>query len=193
MSEPQHKGVIRASAAAELGSRLDDLQEAIGLQVHQYRGAHQALDQASKAVEGLLAHVDKDVDANTYDLEVAGQVKRYLVRAVQVVLSLAQQAANQALVEQGKQQAMTQAVRVAKQLHDRELAALDAELTGGDRPNGARPAGVKARRRAEEAGLEVVEGGAGGPPEKPAKAKKPATKRKPRAKAKGTKRGGSDT
>lgn len=155
------KAEVRAGAMHEVGVRMDDLLEAVKADVHRFDGAASGLLQCVKAIEGLLAHVDKDVDEGKYDLEVAKVAKQYIARAVQVAQNLGQQSSNQKILSIGKVQMGEAAVATVKKMHQVETGRAETlarvEQTPEDdvdlrsRTAGARPPmTIKEQRLAEE-------------------------------------------
>jgi hypothetical protein len=165
------KSELKIGVAHELGCRLDDTLEAAQKDVLRFEGAIQAFLQASQAVEGLLSHVDKDIDEGKLDLQVAAEIKKYLVRASQVSAVLAKQAENNRLVHSGRVLAMEMSVKIVKKFQEDEATKVAnfkkalsegtiveetsgfTPTAGGPRPvPGIRPGmSIKERRLAEEA------------------------------------------
>jgi len=161
------KHEIKSLVYHEIGMTLDDNLESAEREKHEYNGAKSALIMAKKSVEGLTANVDKDLKEALLDGEQAALVKKWLIRAVNVVQNLALQAEVQSHMAQGKIVALTAAVKHAKSLYDAEkvrmeaLVALDSsdgESVGEEDPRRpvARPVGqhpgnsIAERRLAEE-------------------------------------------
>jgi len=165
------KSELKIGVAHELGCRLDDTLESVQKDVLRFEGATQAFLQAAQAVEALLTHVDKDIAEGKFGLEVAGDIKKYLVRASQVSANLAKQAENNRLIHSGRVQAMEMSVKIVKKFQEDEATkvanfkkalsegAIVEEASGlgpalgGPRPvPGIRPGmSIKERRLAEEA------------------------------------------
>jgi hypothetical protein len=114
------KSEIKMGTAHELGCRIEDTLEATKKLVHQYAGAATALQQAAKAIEALTSHIDKDVDAQTYDLETAAHIKKYIGRAAQIAQNLAIQSDNLRQLNSGKTEGLDLAIQLTKKLYEEE-------------------------------------------------------------------------
>jgi hypothetical protein len=153
---------VKLQATREIGSRMDDRLEAAEQETHALGGAVQMLKQAAQNIESLHAHVGKDMDAHLFadltDVQVQAQIKRYIDRAIGVVQNLQLGAEQARLKAMGKQEALQQAVKLVKQLHDQEVARVarieKIEADGGipetlGRVVGDHPGDPLADRRAE--------------------------------------------
>lgn len=151
----------RGAAAAEIGAKLDDFLEAAVKEGCRYEGAQQALARGAEAVDGLLAHVDRDVTEEKLELPVAQAIKNYLVKASGVLRNLAADAEIRKYRHQGKIEALEAAVGVAKVFYDAERARAVAIRSGAangvSRVVGVHPGDPLAERRAEKG-----EGSSGG-------------------------------
>lgn len=172
-----NKAEIKIFTAHELGCRLDDLLESNTKDMYRLEGGVVALRQAITSIEGLLAVVDKEMDAEKFDLEQAKEIKRYIQRAAQILTNLALNTDNNRIAYGGRMQALELAVGVAKKYQDDEskkVAALGAAMaqnrvvkdgdshemvdTEGDRPVAVRPGmSLKEQRLAEAAAEEALE------------------------------------
>jgi hypothetical protein len=165
------KSDIKMQVASELGVRLDEQYEAVNKELAALDGRRSALLEAAKKVEGLLAAVDKQIDdgsllpSEVTALTVGAVVKRYITRIVESLSGGAQATDSAVLVSKGKLQGLEQALRVTKQLFDKEKAKADALLSeevvatngGGNpsavvRPIGMRPEDPLADRRRPKEG-----------------------------------------
>lgn len=172
-----NKAEIKIFTAHELGCRLDDLLESNTKDMYRLEGGVVALRQATMGLENLLAVVDKEMDADKFDLEQAKEIKRYVQRAIQVVTNMVLNTDNNRIAYGGRVQALQLAVDVAKKFQDEEskkVASLQEavvqnrvvkdgdshEMTDTDngRPVAVRPGlSLKEQRLAEEAAEVVVE------------------------------------
>jgi hypothetical protein len=171
-----NKAEIKIFTAHELGCRLDDLLESNTKDMYRLEGGVVALRQAITALDGLLAVVDKEMDADKFDLEQAKEIKRYVQRAVQVVTNMTLNTDNNRIAYGGRIAALTSAVEIAKKYQAEEskkVASLQEavaqnrvtkdgdshEMTDSDsgRPVAVRPGlSLKEQRLAEEAAESVV-------------------------------------
>jgi hypothetical protein len=178
------KSELKIGVAHELGCRLDDNLEATQKETTRFEGANQALQQVSKAIEGLLPHVDKDIEEGKFGLEAAADIKRYILRAAQVATNLSKVAENNRLIYSGRIQAMEMSVKIVKKFQEDEATkvanfkkavsegAIVEEVSGltpamgGPRPvTGIRPGmSIKEQRLAEAAAeaAAVVNGSSNG-------------------------------
>jgi hypothetical protein len=170
------KAEIKMATAHQIGAKLDDQLETANSEVQRYEGAKEALKQAVKALEGLMSHVDKDVDEGKYNelagelgpLKIAELVKLYIQRSMSSVQNMAIGAETNGFVARGKVQALQMAVKAAKDVYDTEAkkkAAIAAVKDGTmieDRPEGVHPGQMSAvqdleARRAEARAAKGVE------------------------------------
>jgi len=119
------KSQVKIGTAFEIGCRFDDVLESAKAEQFKYEGASGGLQQAAQSVEALTQHVDKDVDAELFDLTTAGHIKKYLIRAHQVVLNLSKQADNNRMISMGKVQALESSVKIVKKIHDDEVTKVE--------------------------------------------------------------------
>jgi hypothetical protein len=164
------KHEIKSLVYHEIGMKLDDSLELAEREKHEYNGAKSVLAAARKSVEGLTANVDKELLEAQIDGDQAALIKKWLIRAVNVVQNLGLQAEVQSHIAQGKIVALTAAVKQAKSLYDAEKArmeALEVQEAGGEgqveedprrpvaRPVGQHPGNPIAERKlAEKAAVE---------------------------------------
>lgn len=166
-----NKAEVKIFTAHELGCRLDDLLEANTKDMYRLEGGVVALKQATTSIEGLLAVVDKEMDAEKFSLEQAKEIKRYIQRAAQILTNLTLNTDNNRIAYGGRMQALELAVNVAKKYQDEEskkIAALQTAVEQnrvvkdgdshtvvdgeGQRPVGVRPKmTIKEQRQAEAA------------------------------------------
>ena len=158
------KAQIKMGTIREVGILLDDALEGAQKEVHKADGAKDALRVALKALETLGTHVDKDVDEGQYDLEVASKIKRYVIRAQQMVTNLLAKAENEYFIICGQVKAYERSVEVTKKLHDMERGKAESLLKRSEeadvdsrRPTGAHPGkSLKEQRLEEEANGDQV-------------------------------------
>lgn len=166
-----NKAEIKIFTAHELGCRLDDLLESNTKDMYRLEGGVVALRQAVTALEGLLVVVDKEMDADKFDLEQAKEIKRYVQRSIQAVTNMVLNTDNNRIAYGGRIAALTSAVEIAKKYQAEEskkVASLQEavaqnrvikdgdshEMTDSDsgRPVAVRPGlSLKEQRLAEEA------------------------------------------
>lgn len=153
------KSELKMLVTHEIGVRVDDSLEAAKKDLNILEGRQAAFIDGSKAVEGLLGHVDKDIEDGKLELPVAGEIKKYILRASNALQNLSVQAANFRMAQTGKVHGIEQIVTLLKNMVDAERDKVDAlKVAGtapaeaGDRPAGVAPAGsIKEQRLAEEA------------------------------------------
>ena len=139
------KHEVKALTYHEIGMRLDDQLDAAKSEQSGFEGAKQAFQVATKRVEDLTSHIDKEVKDGTLDLEQSTLAKRWVLRAVNIVSNLAIQSEVQLYQAQGKVMALNQAVKHAKTMYDQEKARLDEAI-----------AAEKALSEAVDSGEEVL-------------------------------------
>ena len=179
------KSELQAAMANNIGASIEDRLESVQNEIQQYDGAHQALAQAMKSLEGLFKHVDQDVDEGKYadlegPLQIAGAVKNYIKKAIGLVDNLATSSKIQGIRARGKaegvQDAMTIVKKVREQAEAKVRAAMRAlgegqvevETEGGnvvplhrmpnDFPLSAAAADIQARREAARKAREAKAG-----------------------------------
>lgn len=116
------KSHIRAAMAHEIGSQADDMLENAKNEMYRVQGMNVGLLKGQENLENLLKTVDLDVSEGKLDLEQSKLVKLWVQRSYHIISQLAQQAADQVLVYQGRIQAAETFVKVVKHLYDREQA-----------------------------------------------------------------------
>lgn len=123
------KAEIKIATVGQIGSKIDDAVEAATKELHSYEGAEQALKQAIKSLEGLNAHVDKDLDEGKLEdmgpLQVAESIKRYIARCMGLVQNLATTAEVTCWKARGKVEALNTQVKILKGMYDAETAKLE--------------------------------------------------------------------
>jgi hypothetical protein len=162
------KSELKQLVTHEIGVRVDDALEGAKREQHALEGRQVAFAEGAKAVEVLLAHVDKDVTEEKYDLATADLIKKYVVRSIQVLQGLAAQGTNLMLAQAGKVQAFAHTVTLLngmlaaeKANAEKMRAAISAAsasppLESGEAPTEPpRPISIKAQRLAEEAAQEA--------------------------------------
>lgn len=163
------KAETKIAVASDIGAKIEDMLDATKKEVGRWEGSVSAFSQASKAIEGLGAHVDKDVEEGLYDLEAAKIVKRYLERAANATKNLGTQAEANRITTLGKVAALDVTVKVVAKYRDDETKKVEEFLeavrsgrvqieNGAPATNGAPvevsvrpPTTIKAQRLAEEA------------------------------------------
>lgn len=151
------KSEMKQAITHDIGVRVEDAMEVAKRELAVLEGRQAAFADGAKAVEALLGHVDKDVEAGTYDLLVADHVKRYIQRGAQALINLAQQAANYRIAQTGVVRGFDTTVKLLKGIIEEEERKKQAALTAEADSKAQRPVGehpglsVKERRLAEEA------------------------------------------
>lgn len=160
------KTELKQLVTYEIGARVEDSFEEAKRGLAIFEGRQTAMLDGASALEKLLAFVDTDVTDGKMDLPTADVVKRYVMRGVNALQSLAQQAANLRLTQTGKIAGLEQTVALLKNMADAETAKL-AQLKsviaepppqeeGGPREVGTRPYSIKEQRLAEELAEELA-------------------------------------
>jgi len=163
------KSEIKYAVTTEVGNRVDDALEAAKRDLSVLEGRKAAFHDGARAVEALMAIVDKDVEEGKFDLVTAEIVKRYVGRCMNALQNMAMQGQNFLLAQAGKIQGMEHSVALLKSIVDdekRKMDALRAAITAGtvgedgealagtssrERPQGSHPAmSLKEQRLAEE-------------------------------------------
>jgi hypothetical protein len=127
MSKLKHE--IKAAALHEMGMKLEDVLEAAKMELAKFRGVQEANKELMQKVEDLCAHVDNDLKSGVFDITTAGHVKKYILRAVEVVRNLGIQAEVNAYTSQGRIQGTQKTIALTKAMFDTErasVAAMDA-------------------------------------------------------------------
>lgn len=161
------KSELKQLVAHEIGVRMDDAREAIHRDAAVLEGKQNGLNEGAKAVEALCASVDKDVEDGKMDLEQATLVKRYLVRGVHALQTMAQQIGNQRITAAGRAQGVEHGIALLKGVIDEEkkkavlLQAAAAAAATESAGNGATSedhthVSIKAQRLAEEQAEEAA-------------------------------------
>lgn len=151
------KSELKQMVTSEVGARVEDALEVAQRELFTLEAKKVAFHEGARAVEALMASVDKDIDEGKMDLPVAEIVKRYLSRSVNALQNMSQQAANFTVAQSGKVQGLQQTVSLLKAIVDDERkkleqmrAAMVAEVSSPS--DGARPPPtIKQQRLAEEA------------------------------------------
>lgn len=143
---------------SEVGARVEDALEAAQREFHNLESRKVAFHEGARAVEALMASVDKDIDEGKMELPVAEAVKRYLTRGVNALQNMSQQAQNFTIAQAGKVQGLQQTVSLLKAIVDDEGKKIDqirTKMTADEASNpsdGLRPPPtIKQQRLAEEA------------------------------------------
>lgn len=157
------KSEIKMAVAHELGAGFDDALEAAEQDILRWDGAKTSLKSAAAAVEALIAHAKRDLEAEVIDEERFVLVRKWLQRATEVVRNLRTQAEVHEQRAHGRVDAFKTTVKLTKKLFDNEEAKLkglqehvEEEPTGEvprhtpARPTGTRPPNVIAAKKAAE-------------------------------------------
>jgi len=150
------KSEIKISVAHDIGVRMDDVLEGAKADVARADGAAAIAVKISSDIEGLFAHVQKDIDAEKLDLEQGKLVMSWLVRAKGVASSHATQAAQGKFIAQGRVMAGEAAVKLVlgvKTDEENKVRAFSAALASGQvriEDAGRPPPAIKAQRQTEE-------------------------------------------
>lgn len=124
MSKLKHE--IKAAALHEMGMKLEDVLDAAKMELAKFRGVQEANKELMQKVEDLCAHVDNDLKAGVFDIATAGHVKKYILRAVEVVRNLGIQAEISSYTAQGRIQGTQKTIAMTKAMFDAERAAVVA-------------------------------------------------------------------
>lgn len=153
------KSQVRISVAHDIGVRMDDVLEGAKADVARADGATSIAVKISSDIEGLFAHVQKDIDAGGMDLEQGKLVMSWLVRAKNVAASHATQAAQGKFIAQGRVMAGEAAVKLVlgiKTEEETKVRVFSAAVAAGRvkaEDAGRPPPAIKAQRQAEEGTL----------------------------------------
>ncbi len=102
----------------EIGETLDKQLQLAENTAQQFAGGSQALRHGAAKVGELGVHVDKDLEEGklqfTTELEVAAYIKRYITRAGEVLLNLAEKSKNEELVHHGRVAAIRESMEIVK-------------------------------------------------------------------------------
>lgn len=157
------KAELIAGVANEIGSGIEDMLDGARRNAHAAEGAVDALSKAMKAVEGIMAHVNKAVETDELDAEQAALVMRWVRRCHGAVDNLATGAMAAVQIHKGVMMGIERAMQVPLKVRDanttkaERLRVAEAEGVEVDperphlRPVGTRPADPLAARRAEAA------------------------------------------
>lgn len=118
------KSEVKIGTVHELGCRLDDSLDAASKDMYRGEGASEALHQALAAFEKLAKNVDEEMKEGAADMDSARFVKRYIGNMLGVLTTMAKAADGVKMSNVGRVQAFKQAVQIAKQMKDDELAKL---------------------------------------------------------------------
>lgn len=118
------KAALRASAIFELGERFDDKLERKRSDMSSAKGAVAAFSEAGKSVEGLMVHVDKELEEEKITLEQAKTIKSWMTRCQYAILSLNKKAENQVFIAQGQVAAIIEVIESTKKFYDVESSKI---------------------------------------------------------------------
>jgi hypothetical protein len=160
------KTELKQLVTYEIGARVEDSFEEAKRGLAIFEGRQTAMLDGASALEKLLSFVDTDVTEGKIDLPTAEVSKRYIMRGVNALQNLAQQASNLRLTQAGKISGLEQTVALLKNMADAETAKL-AQLksvaaepppSAGDGPRevGTRPLSIKEQRLAEDLAEELA-------------------------------------
>lgn len=121
------KSDIKQLVTNEVGVRIEDALEVAKKDLASVDGKCVAFNEASKAAESLLVHVDKDVDENKYDPAVAEHVKRYILRMSNALMNMANQAKQLSVIQQGKVLGLEYSVKIIENMLDLEKKKANAQ------------------------------------------------------------------
>ena len=143
----------------EIGEQLDKQLEQANNQAQQFFGGSAALKVGANKVSALGEHVDKDLEEGkllvTTELEVAALIKKYLLRANEVLLNLAEKSKSEELVANGKVVAIRQNLELvqrhcvaAKSRAEQLMAAAEERRKAAEEsPTGEEPVAEDRHRR----------------------------------------------
>jgi len=159
------KSEVKMAVAHELGAGFDDALESAQHDIYRWDGAKTSLRSAAQAVEGLIAHAKRDMDAEILDEEQFVLVRKWLQRSAEVVRNMRIQADVKEQRAHGRVEALQTSVKITKKLYDDEQAKRQAvsqhteeepdgtvERLGPPRPTGTRPPNRIAALKAAENG-----------------------------------------
>ena len=124
MSEPSSDGNLAVLHA--IGVRLDDQLEAAEAELLRCEGAVGGIAQTREKMEGLLGHVDKDVDEGKLDLEQAALAKKHVTRCLNLAEHMRTMADAQLLRARGAVAQADRAVKLIKSEYEAAKARLAA-------------------------------------------------------------------
>jgi len=135
------KAELKILILNDLGCDIEDMSESLQRECHQQEGATVALREATKAILGLQALVDEDVDKGRYDIEAAARVKAYVARAASQCEDMSKAAFTKRMVSEGRHQGVAQVVGLLKKKAQVESLKAEAmKSTDEDRrPIGGHP------------------------------------------------------
>lgn len=146
------KAELRAAAIHDAGARVDDLLEASRVAMFRAEGSASALQQSVEIVRQLHAHVDREIEAGTLDLERAAVAKQWVTNAVVILEQLSRNAAASCSTQRGHSAGIEAAVDLLKRLYVQEKAQGQqheqrAALEPAEAPR--QRGGIKSRRNSE--------------------------------------------
>jgi len=149
----------------EIGEQLDEQLQRVENTVQQLVGGGAALRLGANKVGELGSHVDRDLEAGklqfTSELEVAAYVKKYIIRANEVLLNLAEKSKSDELVAHGKAAALKESMAVVKRFctsaksRAEQIVAANEELAKMAAAAGVDPAAVPAAVPAVDRGARL--------------------------------------
>lgn len=119
------KSEIRQQTVTDIGVKIEDTLEAARKDVAMTEGKMLAFLEGAKAVEGVVALLQKDIESGVVPLETGNKVRDYLTRGVQTLQQLGMQATTMRHSAAGKVLGLEQTVRLLKQLSDLEQAKIE--------------------------------------------------------------------
>jgi hypothetical protein len=118
------KATIRSEAIFELGERFEDRLDAKTASLNAAKGSVVAFSEASKAIEAILSHVDKDIDEGKIDLEQAKIVKQWISRCHFATVGLGRNAENKVYLAEGQLSAVRELLDTTKKFYEIENAKI---------------------------------------------------------------------
>jgi hypothetical protein len=157
------KSELMRIAADDIGNRLDDLKDRAEASIHESVGAKRMADLLASDVSALFAHIQKDVDAGAYDVEVAKLIRTYVDRARQIAINHSKRQEVERFMAMGRVSAMAESVKHVKSVHDKHqqdrdvaiAAEEEAKAQGFDAPREARLKPSPKQRAAMDAEAEA--------------------------------------
>lgn len=162
------KSEVIIGTVTSLGSKFEDLLEAVRLDIAKLEGMKTAVAQLTKTIERQYAVADSESDAGKFDLETKDHVKRHITQCLNSVKNAASQIDANIQMSKGKQAALEVVVKEAERLVQSEqtkMRSREMAVTGDSgefdgpayrRPAGVRPSDPLASRRAEQVAAESV-------------------------------------
>lgn len=125
------KSEVKILTAESIGRKMEEFVAAARKKQQRQQGAKEGFEHASKQMEGIMDHVDKDVENGVVDelvgepLRIANYAKRYIQRCVGVTDSLAKTAEVTRLMAGGEEKAFDDANKFVNGIWHEEKKKLE--------------------------------------------------------------------